>query len=68
VREVIKDDNAAAMLLREVVRDQVTDLETQLKEVERALAQPMDQINLEKLKRMVSAAIVTIAQMKLFCP
>jgi hypothetical protein len=66
VRDVINADNAAAMLLREVVKEQIADLETQLGEVERELGRP--KLNANKLKRLINSAMVTIAEMKSFCP
>lgn len=66
--DFIKDDNAAAILLGQLegVRYLISDLEATLEEVERALAQP--KIDSKRLKDVINSAMITIGQMKTFCP
>jgi hypothetical protein len=68
VSDFIKDDNAAAILLGQLegVRYLISDLEATLEEVERALAQP--KIDSKRLKDVINSAMITIGQMKTFCP
>lgn len=64
--EITKADYAAVTLLRQALKEQIADLETQLAAVERELGRPI--LNSYKLKRLINSAIVTLAEMKSFCP
>jgi hypothetical protein len=66
VSEITKADYAAVTLLRQMLKEQIADLETQLAAVERELGQPI--LNSYKLKRLINSAMITLAEMKSFCP
>jgi len=66
LREITRADYAAVTLLREVLKEQIADLETQLAAVERELGRPI--LNSYKMKRLINSAMVTLAEMKSFCP
>jgi hypothetical protein len=66
VREITTVDYAAATLLKDVIKEQIADLETQLGAVERELGRPV--LNAYKLKRLINSAMVTLNEMKSFCP
>jgi hypothetical protein len=66
IREITKADYAAVTLLRQVIKEQIADLETQLAAVERELGRPV--LNSYKLKRLINSAMITLAEMKSFCP
>lgn len=66
MREIARADYAAVTLLRQVLKEQIDDLETQLGAVERELGRPI--LNAYKLKRLINSAMVTLAEMKSFCP
>lgn len=66
VRGIARADYAAVTLLRQVLKEQIADLETQLGAVERELGRPI--LNAYKLKQLINSAMVTLAEMKSFCP
>lgn len=66
MREIARADYAAVTLLRQVLKEQIADLETQLGAVERELGRRI--LNAYKLKRLINSAMVTLAEMKSFCP
>ena len=65
-REIGKADYAAVTILRQVVKEQIAELESQLGAVERELGRPI--LNTNKLKRLINRAMITIGEMKSFCP
>jgi len=66
ISEITKADYAAVTLLRQALKEQIADLETQLAAVERELGRPV--LNSYKLKLLINSAMVTLAEMKSFCP
>ena len=66
MREIARADYAAVTLLRQVLKEQIADLETQLGAVERELGRPI--LDAYKLKRLINSAMITLAEMKSFCP
>jgi len=66
LREISKADYAAVTILRQVVKEQIAELESQLGAVERELGRPI--LNTYKLKRLINRAMITIGEMKSFCP
>ena len=66
VKEIAIADYAAVTVLRQVMKEQIADLETQLGAVERELSRPI--LNANELKRLINSALVTLSEMKSFCP
>lgn len=66
MKQIARADYAALTLLRQVFKEQIADLETQLGAVKRELGPPI--LNAYKLKRLINSAMVTLAEMKSFCP